>query len=280
MGCKLTVLIAPKPLGAGVGGRPGTHEVLPGLRHVYADPGSGGGTTAYSSENASASLVVTSLNDAVTAVADNDTAVEAGGVANGTAGSNPSGNVLANDIDVDSGDTLTVTGVAAGTVSSASGTVATAVTGTYGSMNIAADGSYTYSVDNNNPIVQALRTSGQTVTDTFTYTVQDSGGTFSSTQVTITIQGQNDAPVAVADNTTATEAGGLNNDNAGSNPTGNVLSNDTDVDAGDTKIIYGVAAGTVGSASGSSAASGPPASRLRVIWSRISAGSVASARFT
>ncbi|WP_442510878.1 VCBS domain-containing protein [Novipirellula sp. SH528] len=216
----------------------------------YADPGVGGSTTAFSSESATASTVVTDVNDAVVAVADTDTATEAGGVANATAGSNPSGNVLSNDIEYDTGDTLNVTGVAAGTVASAAGNVGTSVTGTYGNISIASNGAYTYTVDNNNAIVQALRTSGQTITDTFTYTVQDSGGSYSSTQIVITIEGQNDAPVAVTDNVVAVEAGGDSNASAGTNPTGNVLTNDTDVDSGDTKTVTGVVVGTAGSASG------------------------------
>ncbi|WP_236621955.1 VCBS domain-containing protein [Novipirellula maiorica] len=216
----------------------------------YANPGSGGGTSAYSSESATASTVVTDVNDAVVAVADSDTATEAGGVANATAGSNPSGNVLSNDLEYDTGDTLTITGVASGTVASASGNVNSTVTGTYGGIVIDANGNYTYTVDNNNAIVQALRTSGQTITDTFTYTVQDSGGSYSSTQIVVTIEGQNDAPVAVADNATAVEAGGDANASAGTDPTGNVLTNDTDVDSGDTKTVTGVTTGVAGSASG------------------------------
>ncbi|MFO0180472.1 MAG: cadherin domain-containing protein, partial [bacterium] len=52
----------------------------------------------------------------------------------------------------------------------------------------------TYTVDNSNAAVQALRTSGNTLTDTFTYTMRDAAGLTSTTQVTITIQGANDAP--------------------------------------------------------------------------------------
>ncbi|MFN6208521.1 MAG: cadherin domain-containing protein, partial [Planctomycetota bacterium] len=139
-------------------------------------------------------LNLTNVNETPTAVADTATAVEAGGVSNGTAGTNPSGNVLTNDTDVDAGDTKAVTGVAAGTVGSASGNVASNVTGTYGSINISANGTYTYTVDNSNAAVQALRTSGNTLTDTFTYTMRDAAGLTSTTQVTITIQGANDAP--------------------------------------------------------------------------------------
>ncbi len=69
-----------------------------------------------------------------------------------------------------------------------------AVTGTFGSITIAADGSYTYTVDNNNATVQALRTSSDTLTDVFTYTMRDTAGLTSTTQITVTIQGANDAP--------------------------------------------------------------------------------------
>jgi VCBS repeat-containing protein len=92
---------------------------------------------------------------------DTATAVEAGGNANGTAGTNPTGNVLTNDTDVDAGDTKTVSGVVAGTSASASGSVGTGVTGSFGSINIAADGAYTYTVDNTNATVQAFETTGQ-----------------------------------------------------------------------------------------------------------------------
>ncbi len=130
----------------------------------------------------------TNVNEAPAAIADTATAIEAGGVANGTAGTNPTGNVLTNDTDVDASDTKTVSGVAAGTVASASTNVGTAVTGTYGSITIAADGSYTYTVDNSNAAVQALRTSANTLTDVFTYTMRDAVGLTSTTQIIVTIQ--------------------------------------------------------------------------------------------
>ncbi|TYC54434.1 DUF4347 domain-containing protein [Zoogloea oleivorans] len=51
------------------------------------------------------------------------------------------------------------------------------------------------------------------------------------------------APVAVNDMGTATEAGGENNGTAGSNATGNLLINDTDVNSGDTKAMTGLRSG-------------------------------------
>ena len=141
--------------------------------------------TAGLTNTAHVTVTLQGRNDNPVAVVDNDIAVEAGGVSNGTSGTNPSGNVLTNDTDVDSGangETKAVTGVAAGVAGSASGSVASNVTGTYGSITIAANGSYTYTVDNSNSSVQALRLSSQTLDDVFTYTVTDAGGLTSTTQ--------------------------------------------------------------------------------------------------
>ena len=99
------------------------------------------------------------------------------------------GNVLTNDTDVDIlGETKTVSAV-----NGQLANVGVAVTGTYGSVTIAADGSYTYTLDNNDPQTQALA-QGETATDQFTYTVVDANGATSSTTLTITITGTNDAP--------------------------------------------------------------------------------------
>ncbi len=200
-------------------------------------------------------ITIQGTNDAPVGVNDSATAIEAGGTANGTAGTNPTGNVLTNDTDVDAGDTRTVNGVVAGPSASAVGSVGTSVTGSYGAITINADGSYSYTVDNSNATVQALRISGQTILDVFTYQVADTGGLTSVATITVTIQGANDAPVGVNDTATAVEAGGTANGTAGTNPTGNVLTNDTDVDAGDIKTVSGVVAGPSASAVGSVGAS-------------------------
>src|SRR5690606_18332548 len=119
---------------------------------------------------------------------DTATAVEAGT----SAGSNATGNVLSNDTDVDTGDSKTVSAIAGGTVG-------VARTGTYGSLTLNADGSYSYAVNNANSTVNALRTATDTLTETFTYTMRDAAGATSSTSLVITIQGSNDGPTAVAD---------------------------------------------------------------------------------
>ncbi|QKV57522.1 MAG: hypothetical protein HT580_09985 [Dechloromonas sp.] len=149
----------------------------------------------------SITITLNGTNDVPVAVADTRTVTEDAADHPGYDDGNPattivSGNVLTNDTDVDSGDkaTLAVIGVAAGSLASASGNVATSVAGTYGSVSIAADGSYTYTLDNSKPMVQALAR-GQSVTDTFTYTITDSQGATSSTTLTITVNGANDAPV-------------------------------------------------------------------------------------
>ena len=145
--------------------------------------------------------------------------------------------------DVDIGDTMEVSAVAG----VAAGTVGGSTPGAYGSLVLSADGSYLYTLDNNAPVVQGLRTGSDTLTDTFTYTVRDAAGATSSTTLTVTITGTNDAPVAVVDVGAATEDVTL----AATAATG-VLANDTDVDSGDTKTVsavsFGATTGTVGSA--------------------------------
>src|SRR5439155_3015123 len=97
-------------------------------------------------------------------------------------------------------------------------------------LTVQADGSYRYDP---NGKFEALRL-GQTATDSFTYTLADSAGATSSAAVTITIQGANDAPVAVNDTASTSEDQVLVLLAAG------VLANDTDVDAGDTKAVVAV----------------------------------------
>ena len=80
-------------------------------------------------------------------------------------------------------------------------------------------------IDIINATVEALNVGG-TLTDSFSYQVSDGQGGVASATLTVTIHGTDDAPVAVADAGSATEAGIT----AGSNATGNVLTNDTDVD--------------------------------------------------
>ena len=160
------------------------------------------------------------------------------------------GNVLSNDFDVDTGDTKMVQGVASGTATGPlTGDVAALVHGTYGSVTIAADGSWIYTLDNGSAATQAL-TQGQLVSDVFTYTMRDTLGSTASATLTIAVTGTNDAPIAVNDVNSggAVIEQGVNPGNTAfaglATASGDVLSNDYDVDAGDTKTVQGVASGT------------------------------------
>ncbi|MDX1900888.1 MAG: VCBS domain-containing protein, partial [Gammaproteobacteria bacterium] len=86
-------------------------------------------------------------------------------------------------------------------------TSATASTNNYGAYTLDSSGHWTYTLDNNNPTVEALNV-GQTLTDTFTALTADG-----TTQlVTITIQGTNDiAKITGTSIGTVVEAGGLDN---------------------------------------------------------------------
>jgi VCBS repeat-containing protein len=169
-------------------------------------------------------------------VNDTGTAVEAGGVANGTAGSAATGNVLTNDTDVDAGATRTVTAVRLGAIegSGTAGTVGSAFVGQYGTLTLGSAGAYSYVVNNGLAAVQALRP-GQSLTESFNYTVSD-GALTDTAMLTVTINGANDAPVGVND-----VAAGMANGVLTLAAT-TLLANDTDVDAGDTRTLASVAA--------------------------------------
>lgn len=163
------------------------------------------------------------LNSAPLIVADAATVLEDGPDA--------AGNVLANDSDPDAGDTLSV--VDAGTRA-----------GQYGSLQLLADGSFTYVLDHGLPQVQQLA-HGQTLVETFTYTATDDAALphTATGELTIRVVGTNDGPVALHD------AAQIGEDAV--NVSGGVLGNDTDVDAGDTLslVTQGSMTGRYGSVS-------------------------------
>ena len=219
-------------------------------------------TNTYKVVGSSSDRVDTSLNTVVSSntapVASNDTtsgtpdasvagrpALEQGYNSNTsaviTATINATGNVLSNDSDANS-DALTVTKV--GTSSATQTTViagttssdGTSVAGLYGTVTLGANGTYTYVVDNTNSSVNALQV-GSYLNDTFIYTISDGKGGTASATLTIRINGSNDAPVAASDYNSAKEHTSTND--SGYNATGNLLTNDTDVDSGDGKSLYG-----------------------------------------
>ncbi|WP_249553162.1 MULTISPECIES: VCBS domain-containing protein [Shewanella] len=87
-------------------------------------------------------------------------------------------------------------------------TAQTKAAGSYGSFTLAADGHWTYTLDNTNPTVQALSQTG-TLTDSLT--VQSVDGT--THQITVTINGHDDgAVIAGVDSGTVTEDANLTAD--------------------------------------------------------------------
>jgi VCBS repeat-containing protein len=152
--------------------------------------------------------------------------------------------VLGNDTDPDASDTLAVSAV-----NGVAADVGQTVTlGSGAKLTLNADGTYSYGP---NGSFESLGV-GQTATDSFSYTVSDGHGGTSTATVTITVNGANDGPTAADDAGSATEAGTA----AGSNASGNVLTNDSDPDAGDSLVVSAVrtgaesgsgTAGTVGS---------------------------------
>ena len=192
-------------------------------------------TNTFAASNYYADVVfvpATTTNAAPTAVADTANATEKGGIANGSGGSSPTGNVLSNDTDPDVGDTKTVTAVSFGPTN---GTLGTALTGAYGSLVLNASGAFTYTVNDTAAAVQALR-STNTVTDVFNYTMRDAAGATSSSTLTVTIQGANDAPVLAVQ--TGNQSATVGSAFTLPLPAGTF----TDVDAGDTLTYAATAA--------------------------------------
>lgn len=76
--------------------------------------------------------------------------------------------------------------------------------GLFGTLNLDAEGHYTYTLNNSLAAVQGLG-EGQTLTDTFTYTVTDAHGGTGSNTLTVTINGVNDSPSVAAATADVTE---------------------------------------------------------------------------
>ena len=159
-------------------------------------------------------IIIHGRNDAaeISGLADGSV-TEAGGVNNGTPGApTATGNLGSTDVD-DPNDAWTPV---------------TATTGDngYGSYTLTAAGAWTYTLDDDNPAVQALNDGDPPLTDTFTVRTVD--GT--QQLVTITIHGADDAAeISGVANGSVTEAGGVNNGTSGT-PTATGDLNSTDID--------------------------------------------------
>jgi len=72
------------------------------------------------------------------------------------------------------------------------------IAGQYGDFVLNNDGSYTYTLDNDNPVLDALNT-GETLVDTLVYTITDEDGDKTTAELKITINGFTDPNLSVAD---------------------------------------------------------------------------------
>ena len=135
-------------------------------------------------------------------VADNDTDAITEGASNAT------GNVITNDSDSDDlSSVLRINGVKSGAESSSltNRNVGKTIQGRYGAFRLNSNGTYAYRVIGN-AATEAL-SAGQQVTDVFSYKVIDDetnagSKAFDIAQITFTITGINDAPVASNDSNT------------------------------------------------------------------------------
>ncbi|SFJ17310.1 CshA-type fibril repeat-containing protein [Phyllobacterium sp. CL33Tsu] len=175
--------------------------------------------TAVTSAASTATVAITAVNDAPVAANDTNTIAE---------DTVATGNVLANDTDVDGA--LTVTQFVAGGTTHPAGETATLAG--VGTLVINADGSYTFTpeANYNGPVPVA------------TYTVSDGSLTATAT-LTLDVTPVNDAPVdgdetnTVSEDTTLTVADGA---------AGDLLNNATDIDGGPLTISGFAVAGQAG----------------------------------
>ena len=169
------------------------------------------------------SISITGTNDgAIISGTDTGAVTKAGGVDNGTPGTpTAEGDLNADDVD-NPDDTWTP--------------VLVPIPGTngYGTFEILTNGLWLYTLDNANPLVQELNGSA-TLTDSFTFFTED--GT--SEEVTITINGANDTPDARPDVANLTNHVLRSTASATTELVGtiSVLTNDSDIDAGETELL-------------------------------------------
>ena len=109
----------------------------------------------------------------------------------------------------------------------------TSVTGTYGTLVVGANGTYTYVADQD---AADDLDAGDTATDSFTYTISDGDATDTATLI-ITVTGVNDAPVAVNDTDS------VNEDATVTRTTGSslLMADDSDADDDDSFTVTQIA---------------------------------------
>ena len=133
-------------------------------------------------------------------------------------------NFLMNAYDIDQGDSVSVVGVRA----VGGGSFESDATDTYGSLHVNFDGSYSFTA---NGVDSNALAAGETHAENFEYQVKDSAGLTSISTVTVTITGVNDAPVAIEVRHDVNEEQAIG---------GSLLTNDTDVDHGNTARVNSI----------------------------------------
>lgn len=183
------------------------------------------------SDMATVSVTVNAVNDAPLAI-PNSNVIFVGN----TFASSPALALLANDIDPDAGDTLSLTAIGyKGDFRNGSDILSHALIGKYGELTIT-DNSGAYSYVANQPASHALA-GGQNVHDVFDYTVTDSGGESSSSKLDMFIMGVNDGPTALNDTVELDGNTTISID---------LRDNDSDPDTGDSLYVTGFRAGSSG----------------------------------
>jgi VCBS repeat-containing protein len=174
-------------------------------------------------DTATLTITITGVNDAPVAVADTDTVQLTDTVTNLT---NGAGTVISDDTDADSSSSLSVTSITATTANGSAQTTFSSntetVIGSYGTLTINSDGSYSY-------------VAGSSVgTDVFTYVVSD-GSLTSSTTLTFSVTAGN-PPVAANDTDSVNEDATVTQ----STGSGLLVADDTDAD-GNTLTVTQIA---------------------------------------
>ncbi len=136
--------------------------------------------------------------------------------------STKTGNVKANDSDPEhSADPTHEADFTLTEVNGGAGNVGKTITGTYGTITINADGSYSYTLDTTNPAVVQQLPGDADLTESFTYQITDNDGQTDTATVHIKIVGYNEPPEATDNSnsvkvgTTETASGNVISDNNG-----------------------------------------------------------------
>ncbi|MEG1912956.1 MAG: VCBS domain-containing protein, partial [Cloacibacillus sp.] len=147
-----------------------------------------------------------------------------------------SGNVITDHVtDVDVSDIHAISAV-----DGEAAKVGSVVNGAYGDITISADGSYKYTLRNDDTNVQALA-ENETHDEVFTVTVSDGHGGTTDQTITVTVHGTNDAPTAVNNEGSVVEDTRTITNESHTTSDGNILKNDADVDNAHTLTVFKVA---------------------------------------